>query len=85
MKLNETINELFGMITQLIQFLHIDSRTVTYGIASAPFLAIRTLFQLAEDEKHIFSVASETLQHDFYVDDVLTGTYSLDQIIEVQR
>lgn len=49
-------------------------KTVTYGTASAPYLATRTLLQLAEDEKHQFSMASEVAKTDFYVDDLLTGT-----------
>ena len=44
--------------------------TVTYGTASAPYLAIRCLQQLAEDESKDFSLAPETLTNNFYVDDV---------------
>ena len=51
--------------------------TVTYGTASAPYLAMRTLQQLAEDEASHFPVASAVLKSDFYMDDVLTGSDSL--------
>lgn len=36
-------------------------RTVTYGMASAPFLAIRSLRKLAEIEKYNFSIASKVI------------------------
>ncbi|XP_017796726.1 PREDICTED: uncharacterized protein LOC108577994 [Habropoda laboriosa] len=48
--------------------------TVTFGLSAAPYLAIRSLTQLARDEAHRFPLASEILQRDFYVDDALTGT-----------
>lgn len=53
-------------------------RTVTYGTASAPFLAIRTLKQLALDEQHRFPTASDVLLTDFYVDDVLSGSDTIE-------
>ncbi|GBM30705.1 hypothetical protein AVEN_259571-1 [Araneus ventricosus] len=48
-------------------------KTVTYWMSSAPFLAIRTLQQLAEDEKSRFPLASEVLLHDTYMDDIVSG------------
>lgn len=54
-------------------------RTVTYGTSSAPFLAIRTLKQLALDEQNKFPKASKILMSDFYVDDVLSGSESIEQ------
>ncbi|KZC14872.1 hypothetical protein WN55_07552 [Dufourea novaeangliae] len=53
--------------------------TVTYGTASAPFLATRTLQQLAEDEGSSFPLAAHALQNDFYVDDMLTGAPTFTQ------
>jgi len=58
--------------------------TVTYGVSSAPFLAIRTLMQLAEDEKHNFPTASKILISDTYVDDIVTGAQSLDACLQLQ-
>lgn len=49
--------------------------TVTYGTTSAPFQAIRTLKQLAQDERKHFPTASVVLENNFYVDDLLTGTH----------
>ncbi|XP_063619660.1 uncharacterized protein LOC134792321 [Cydia splendana] len=50
--------------------------TVTYGTASAPYLAVRTLQQLARDEQESYPLASKTTLHDFYVDDILSGADS---------
>ncbi|GFS80510.1 integrase catalytic domain-containing protein [Trichonephila clavipes] len=49
-------------------------KTVTYGMSKAPFLAIRTLQQLAQDEKLRFPLASEALLHNTYMDDIASGT-----------
>ncbi|XP_045477352.1 uncharacterized protein LOC123682646 [Harmonia axyridis] len=53
--------------------------TVTYGVAPAPFLALRTLSQLAEDEGASFPNASKILLRDIYVDDIVTGCDDLGQ------
>lgn len=45
--------------------------TLTFGVSSSPFLAIRTLLQLAEDERSTYPVASETIKNHMYVDDLL--------------
>ncbi|GBN62633.1 hypothetical protein AVEN_19041-1, partial [Araneus ventricosus] len=47
--------------------------TVTYGTASASYLATRVLKQLAIDESSNFPKASEVLLHNCYVDGVLFG------------
>lgn len=51
--------------------------TVTYGTASAPYLATKCLNQLSQDEGSDFPLACKVLQTDFYMDDVLTGSNSL--------
>lgn len=51
--------------------------TVTYGVVSAPYLAIRTLLQLAQDENN-FPLASKILDTDIYVDDVVSGSQSIE-------
>ncbi|XP_014294925.2 uncharacterized protein LOC106693143 [Microplitis demolitor] len=43
--------------------------TATYGTTSASYLAIKTLFKLAEDEQNNFPIAAQVLRRDFYVDD----------------
>ncbi|XP_062534375.1 uncharacterized protein LOC134203540 [Armigeres subalbatus] len=56
--------------------------TVTYGTASAPFLATRTLQQLARDEGENSPKAVEAVVEDFYVDDLLTGEDNLASAVE---
>lgn len=53
--------------------------TVTFGTSCAPYLAIRTLHQFAEDEQDNFPLASMILKRDFYVDDLLTGEQTLQE------
>ncbi|EFA07702.1 hypothetical protein TcasGA2_TC002178 [Tribolium castaneum] len=51
--------------------------TVTYGVSFSPFLAIRTLGELASLEKTQFPLASEVLANDVYIDDIITGCSSI--------
>ncbi|XP_011860459.1 PREDICTED: uncharacterized protein LOC105557752 [Vollenhovia emeryi] len=53
--------------------------TVTYGEACAPFLAIRSVQQLAREGKEQYPRASTVLLRDSYVDDVLTGVDNIDE------
>ncbi|KAH9628959.1 hypothetical protein HF086_011226, partial [Spodoptera exigua] len=64
--------------TSSISELTSKLNTVTYGTASAPFLATRCLKQIGlecRDPK-----ISEIIIHDFYVDDLLTGGRDLDEV-----
>lgn len=56
---------------------------VTFGTASAPFLATKTLQQLAIDEEKSFPIASKVAKEDFYMDDLLSGADNLKDAIEV--
>lgn len=46
---------------------------VVFGLASSPFLAIRTLNQVAEDEGKQFPLARQVILNNFYIDDVLAS------------
>ncbi|XP_055912786.1 uncharacterized protein LOC129946567 [Eupeodes corollae] len=59
--------------------------TVTYGTASAPYLAIKTLQQLAEDEQQKYPIAAEIVKHDFYVDDVMSGGNTMAECRKAQE
>lgn len=66
--------------------------TVTYGTASARFLATHTLKSLAIDEGERFPLATRALTQDVYVDNFLTGADTLeeaaalrDQLIEISK
>nr|XP_043065771.1 uncharacterized protein LOC122321020 [Drosophila bipectinata] len=60
---------------------HYQLRTVTYGTACAPYLAVRVLEQLAQDYRDEYPTASRILLEDFYVDDVLTGANREDELL----
>ncbi|XP_077280429.1 uncharacterized protein LOC143907486 [Temnothorax americanus] len=52
--------------------------TVTYGLTCAPFLAMRSVQQLAEDEKKLFPLAAIALLIDRYMDDLcMAGGFPL--------
>lgn len=51
--------------------------TVTFGTASAPFTAIRTLKQLAMDQKETFPIACSIITEDCYVDDLHFGANTI--------
>ncbi|XP_055632402.1 uncharacterized protein LOC129772899 [Toxorhynchites rutilus septentrionalis] len=55
--------------------------TVTYGTKPAPFLATRTLKQLAVDEQTNFPQAAKVINTDVYMDDVLTGTNDVNEAV----
>ncbi|XP_062557632.1 uncharacterized protein LOC134222502 [Armigeres subalbatus] len=58
--------------------------TVTYGTKPAPYLATRTLQQLAEDEQLQFPMAARAVKKDVYMDDVLTGTNTEEEAMELR-
>ncbi|CAK1593094.1 unnamed protein product [Parnassius mnemosyne] len=57
--------------------------TVTYGTASAPFLATRCLKQLGLQCKN--KAIADIIMHDFYVDDLLTGADDLDDVKAIRQ
>ncbi|XP_060808122.1 uncharacterized protein LOC132903560 [Amyelois transitella] len=52
---------------------HYRLLTVTFGTSSAPYLAIRSLRQVAYDEGVHFPIAAKKVLSDFYVDDLMSG------------
>ncbi|XP_053686149.1 uncharacterized protein LOC128735691 [Sabethes cyaneus] len=63
----------------------LELTTVTYGTASAPFLATRSLVQLAEDEQSEFPDAAKVVREDFYIDDVLSGANTESEAISLRK
>lgn len=53
--------------------------TLAFGVASSPFLAIRTLQKLAEDECNAFQKAVEVLKTHLYVDNLLSRANTIDE------
>jgi len=75
---------------QRIVWLHNDDLreyqllTVTYGTASAPFLALRVIRQLVQDEGNDFPLAVSILRDNIYVDDVLFGADDIPSLKQVR-
>ncbi|CAK1602523.1 unnamed protein product [Parnassius mnemosyne] len=52
---------------------------VTFGTASAPYLAVKTLQRLAIDEGSAYPLVAEKVKKDYYVDDLLTGCQTVEE------
>ncbi|XP_058839198.1 uncharacterized protein LOC131694734 [Topomyia yanbarensis] len=61
--------------TDPIRVMELD--TVTYGTSPASFLAVRSMIQLARDERINFPIAAESIIEDCYMDDILSGASTL--------
>jgi hypothetical protein len=59
--------------------------TLTYGTSSAPYLATRCLKKLADDNQTNYPKADQVLSNDFYVDDLLSGTSTVKEAIQLQQ
>ncbi|XP_062538848.1 uncharacterized protein LOC134207145 [Armigeres subalbatus] len=57
--------------------------TVTYGTASAPYLATRCLQQLAIEGEGTHQTAAKILKEDFYVDDMITGVEDVEEGVKL--
>lgn len=64
---------------------HFRLLTVTFGTASAPYLAVKTLMQLAIDEGDDFPIAARMIREDFYVDDLMSGCDTVHEAIEASK
>ncbi|XP_058816019.1 uncharacterized protein LOC131679327 [Topomyia yanbarensis] len=61
-----------------------ELNTVTYGTKPAPFLATRTLKQLALDEEERYPLAAKAAIEDTYMDDVITGADEVKTAIDLR-
>ncbi|XP_058827841.1 uncharacterized protein LOC131687764 [Topomyia yanbarensis] len=61
-----------------------ELNTVTYGTKPAPFLATRTLQQLATDEEYRFPLAARAVIKDTYMDDVITGSNDVNEAMQLR-
>lgn len=64
---------------------HYRLLTVTYGLASASFLATRTLKQIAQENQKALPLASKIIERDIYVDDLMSGSDTEQDAIQLQR
>ena len=60
---------------------HYQLLTVTYGTASAFYLATRALQQTALENKHRYPLSSDVILRDFYIDDLITGTNTVPEAV----
>lgn len=58
--------------------------TVTYGMASSPFLANRVVQQLIQDESSNHPLAANALRDQIYVDDALLGANTEEEALALQ-
>lgn len=65
--------------------INFELQTITYGLSSSPYLAIRTLRQLAQDEGSKYPDAAKALCDDFYVDDLVTGTETISTALKLKQ
>lgn len=59
--------------------------TLTFGFNYAPCGAIQTVRELADQNLNEFPEASTTIKRDTYVDDVISGSYSINAALKLQR
>ncbi|XP_041968368.1 uncharacterized protein LOC121725422 isoform X4 [Aricia agestis] len=57
--------------------------TVTYGTASAPYLATKCLVSLADLAQDSSTGARDAIRHDFWVDDFISGSNSISQTVQL--
>lgn len=56
---------------------------LTFGMSCAPYLAVKTLQQVAVDEGDKFPLAASRVKTDFYMDDLMTGCQTETEAINV--
>ncbi|XP_011859009.1 PREDICTED: uncharacterized protein LOC105556522 [Vollenhovia emeryi] len=61
------------------QIKTLQLNTLTFGVSSSPYLAIRTIQKLADDEHDAYPDAARVLKTHLYVDDLLTGTNTVSE------
>ena len=59
--------------------------SVTFGVSSSPFLAIRTIRELATLEKEKYPEASQVLLNNIFMDDICVGSSTLEKAKALQQ
>lgn len=62
-----------------------EINTVMFGVKPAPYLAINATFFLADSEREKFPLASKRVKTDFYVDDGMSGSHSVESAKNLQQ
>lgn len=58
--------------------------TLVFGIKSSPFIAMRCIKQVANENKFAYPIACSILEEDTFVDDIVSGADSLAEALQVQ-
>ncbi|CAK1599242.1 unnamed protein product [Parnassius mnemosyne] len=58
---------------------------VTFGVSSAPYLAVKSLQQVAKDEGQNYELAACRVLNDFYMDDFMSGCENESQAVEIYK
>ncbi|XP_014361661.2 uncharacterized protein LOC106713372 [Papilio machaon] len=62
---------------------HYKLLRLTFGTSCAPYLAVKSLQQLAKDEQTKYPLAALITLQDYYMDDLLTGCETTEQAMEI--
>lgn len=62
-----------------------ELNTVTYGTASAPYLATKCIQQLSKQYHSSHPTAAHVIANDFYVDDLLTGSNCFNTLVQIRK
>ncbi|XP_043064796.1 uncharacterized protein LOC122320694 [Drosophila ficusphila] len=73
------ICKMYRCVKDKLQVFQLD--TVTYGTKPASFLAVRAMHQLSRDEYSSFPLGAEVIQRDFYVDNLISGAQTVDEVM----
>lgn len=84
MKMIESIKKIFWRPEPDHELKCYKLHTVTYGTASAPYLAVKCLFDIAEQNKDNCLI-SDIIKKDFYMDDLLTGADTDKELLYIQK
>ncbi|GFT98882.1 integrase catalytic domain-containing protein [Trichonephila clavipes] len=72
-----------GLVQEDLFFIMVRFRK--HNTVSTPYLATITLKQLAMDEANNFPLAAPVVLSDCYMDDILSGSESIEEVIELQH
>ncbi|XP_066585538.1 uncharacterized protein [Prorops nasuta] len=62
-----------------------ELNTLVFGITSSPFLAIRTLKKLAENERLKYPIAADIIKNHLYVDYLITGAKTIEEARNIRN
>ena len=62
-----------------------ELQTVTYGTASASYLAIQSIRKVAEENVNKFPLGAKVILNHFYVDDVLSGASTVEEAFAMKE